>query len=48
VEGAAFFALSLVATAPIGDPELRNQKQSAALLERGTRSNLGTRAWCTT
>jgi tetratricopeptide (TPR) repeat protein len=34
VEGAAFFALSLVATAPVGDPELKNQKQSAALLEK--------------
>jgi tetratricopeptide (TPR) repeat protein len=34
VEGAAFFALSLVATAPVGDPELQNQKQAAALLER--------------
>jgi tetratricopeptide (TPR) repeat protein len=34
VDGAAFFALSLLATAPVGDPELRNQKQSAALLEK--------------
>jgi tetratricopeptide (TPR) repeat protein len=34
VEGVAFFALSLVATAPVGDPELKNQKQSAALLEK--------------
>jgi tetratricopeptide (TPR) repeat protein len=34
VEGAAFFALSLVATAPVGDPELKNQRQSAALLEK--------------
>jgi tetratricopeptide (TPR) repeat protein len=34
VDAAAFFALSLVATAPVGDPELKNQKQSAALLEK--------------
>ena len=34
VEGAAFFALSQVATAPVGDSELKNQKQAAALLEK--------------
>jgi tetratricopeptide (TPR) repeat protein len=34
VDAAAFYALSLVATAPVGDPELKNQKQSAALLEK--------------
>jgi len=34
VDAASFFALSLVATAPPGDPKLANQTQAAALLER--------------
>lgn len=34
VESAAFYALSLVATAPVGDPELANPKRAAALLEK--------------
>ena len=34
VDGAAFYALSLVATAPPGDPKLANQTQAAALLEK--------------
>jgi tetratricopeptide (TPR) repeat protein len=33
VEAAAFFALSLLGTAPAGDPTLTNQKEAAALLE---------------
>jgi tetratricopeptide (TPR) repeat protein len=32
-EAAAFFALSLLGTAPPGDPALANQKQAAAILE---------------
>jgi hypothetical protein len=34
VDGAAFYALSLVATAPVGDPKLENQTKAAAMLEK--------------
>ena len=34
VDGSAFYALSLVATAPQGDPKLENQTKAAAILER--------------
>jgi hypothetical protein len=34
VDAAAFYALSLVATAPPGDPELKQQKQAAEILEK--------------
>ncbi|MFN0149891.1 MAG: tetratricopeptide repeat protein [bacterium] len=34
VNASAFFALSLLATAPPGDPALENQKQAAAILEK--------------
>jgi tetratricopeptide (TPR) repeat protein len=34
VDGAAFYSLSLVATAPPGDPKLANQAQAAELLEK--------------
>jgi tetratricopeptide (TPR) repeat protein len=34
VEAAAFYALSLLGTAPPGDPALANQKQSAEILEQ--------------
>jgi tetratricopeptide (TPR) repeat protein len=33
LDAAAFYALSLVATAPPGDPELKQQKQAAEILE---------------
>ncbi len=34
VEGAAFYALSLLGTAPVGDPQLKNQTEAAAILEK--------------
>jgi tetratricopeptide (TPR) repeat protein len=34
VDAAAFFALSLLGTAPAADPELKNQKQAAEILEK--------------
>jgi hypothetical protein len=34
VEAAAFFALALLGTAPAADPELKNQKEAAAILEK--------------
>jgi len=33
IDANAFFALSLIGTAPAGDPELKQQKQAAAILE---------------
>ena len=34
VDGAAFFALALLGTAPAGDPKLKNQQQAAEMLEK--------------
>ena len=47
-EGAAFYALSLLASEPDGDTTFSNRKKAAAVLERLFDRNLTIPAWRTT